>query len=81
MSPGMWGHGSLSAPQPHLVLRPFCPGRRSRAEGVRGTAEAVRQALEEARQAQGMAEQALHHAASDIQHSERALDMVRAQSP
>lgn len=47
---------------------------------MRGTAEAVRQALEEARQAQGMAEQALQQAAGDIQHSERALNTVRAPS-
>uniref|UniRef100_A0A8C8ALH0 Laminin subunit beta 2 n=1 Tax=Otus sunia TaxID=257818 RepID=A0A8C8ALH0_9STRI len=53
---------------------------RSRAEGVRGTAEAVRQALEEARRAQGMAEQALQRAAGDIQHSERALGMMQAQT-
>ncbi|NWU72049.1 LAMB2 protein, partial [Pterocles burchelli] len=53
---------------------------RSRAEGVRGTAEAVRQALEEAQRAQGMAEQALQRAAGDIQHSERALGTVRAQT-
>lgn len=47
---------------------------------MRGTAEAVRQALEEAQRAQGMAEQALQQAAGDIQHSERALSMVRAPS-
>lgn len=80
MSLGTWGHGLPRDPQPGLVLRLCRPGHRSRAEGVRGTAEAVQQALEEARQAQAVAEQALQRATGDIQHSERALGMVRAPS-
>ncbi|KAL8212819.1 UNVERIFIED_CONTAM: hypothetical protein K2H54_058895 [Gekko kuhli] len=52
----------------------------ARAESVKSAAEAVKQALDDAKRAQNAAERAIRNAASDIYHTENAVNKIQEQT-
>uniref|UniRef100_A0ACB8EGY6 Uncharacterized protein n=2 Tax=Sphaerodactylus townsendi TaxID=933632 RepID=A0ACB8EGY6_9SAUR len=52
----------------------------ARAEGVKSAAEAVKQALDDAKRAQNAAEKAIRNAATDIHHTENAVNKIQQQT-